>query len=337
MAKLKVGDIYPTNNSGDLEILEYRSCNNVLVKFLDTGEVRRTVSASIKIGMVKDKSLNGRWKIKKDKPKRRLKVNVGDIFKSELYGEYEVIKRLLGGKGDGPKYDISFLETGTIKSYWSTAIQIGKVTDKASTNYVDIRATRANRLNKGSIELEYPVWKSMLNRASSTEGTYKDVRVCSEWLNYSVFRDWLRATIYSTSNDLQLDKDYLSDNDNKIYSPDTCSIIPSKVNVLRTSGVKFSKTSTLPLGVWKEVSKKGQVVYKTNVVSVDGKRQKVGSGSPMKTHTKFQHLTSDKMLKLLKVYPDLDTRVSECIEVAALNIMKDLAQGFETKQIWGRC
>ncbi|CAL9958547.1 HNH endonuclease [Vibrio phage D249] len=51
------GDIYPTNKCGELEVIEYRGCNQVRVRFLDTGFITTATAGNIRKGNVKDKNL----------------------------------------------------------------------------------------------------------------------------------------------------------------------------------------------------------------------------------------------------------------------------------------
>lgn len=78
----------------------------------------------------------------------------------------------------------------------------------------------------------YNRWVSMLQRCydpvfHDRQPKYKDCSVCDEWLTFSVFRAWLEKQSYWTS--LEIDKDLIYFG-NKVYSPETCMLIPRKVN-----------------------------------------------------------------------------------------------------------
>lgn len=96
----------------------------------------------------------------------------------------------------------------------------------------------------------YRLWKSMLNRCYNelrlnTEKSYRGCTVCDEWLNFQNFAKWyLENDFYGLGYDL--DKDMLSIS-SKVYSPETCCLIPKKINnlVRETS----YKNSDLPRGV----------------------------------------------------------------------------------------
>jgi len=52
---MNAGDIYETNNFGDLEIVSYNGCFDVLVRFVNTGTECVTSSDQIRLGKVKDR------------------------------------------------------------------------------------------------------------------------------------------------------------------------------------------------------------------------------------------------------------------------------------------
>lgn len=81
----------------------------------------------------------------------------------------------------------------------------------------------------------YIRWQSMIERGYSPRfkekyPTYKDVTVCEEWHTFSNFRSWMEGQDWVGK---QLDKDIIVPN-NKVYSPETCAFVSSKVNNLLT-------------------------------------------------------------------------------------------------------
>ncbi len=76
----------------------------------------------------------------------------------------------------------------------------------------------------------YDCWSGMLRRAYSSElhekfPTYRGVKVCDEWLMFSVFRLWW---LDNQVDGYELDKDLVGDG--SVYSPQSCVFIPSKLN-----------------------------------------------------------------------------------------------------------
>lgn len=84
----------------------------------------------------------------------------------------------------------------------------------------------------------YMIWCCMLQRCYSAEyhsrlPTYIGCSVCEEWLDFQVFAEWyLNHKHYGLG--YELDKDLLI-RGNKIYSPNTCCLIPSQINSLLNS------------------------------------------------------------------------------------------------------
>lgn len=129
----------------------------------------------------------------------------------------------------------------------------------------------------GDSTKEYVAWQGMLRRCLDVKYkekhlTYKDVTCCDEWLNYENFYEWIhrQENFYKwLDNDgWSVDKDILIKN-NKIYSPETCCLIPDRINKL------FTKTDLnrgkYPIGVhFKKQSKR----YCAQISQVDGQNNK---------------------------------------------------------------
>ena len=98
----------------------------------------------------------------------------------------------------------------------------------------------------------YTIWNEMIRRCyknyNTTQPTYEKVVVCDEWLCYSNFKKWFDKNYYTLEDDVvALDKDIMQYG-NKLYSPETCIFVPSKINVLfRTK--KQVKNEYLPIGI----------------------------------------------------------------------------------------
>ena len=86
--------------------------------------------------------------------------------------------------------------------------------------------------------------------------TYKDVTCCDEWLLYENFYEWLHSQEnfekWLEGKGWALDKDILVKN-NKIYSPETCCLVPHNVNCVFLKRDKYR--SDLPIGVDKVQNK----------------------------------------------------------------------------------
>ena len=87
---------------------------------------------------------------------------------------------------------------------------------------------------------EYKTWCSMLLRCfdekyKTREPAYLDVTCCEEWLYYPNFYKWLHNQSnfdkWLCNDDWAIDKDILNKG-SKIYSPETCCLVPRIVNSL---------------------------------------------------------------------------------------------------------
>jgi hypothetical protein len=93
----------------------------------------------------------------------------------------------------------------------------------------------------------------MVKRCNDNIRGYEDATVCDEWKNYYNFEKWYMEHVYATKQwRLELDKD-LFGNGYKVYSPETCCLIPKSFNLLLASctsrnqflpGVSMTKSGT---------------------------------------------------------------------------------------------
>lgn len=104
---------------------------------------------------------------------------------------------------------------------------------------------------------EYTVWTGMLKRCFSDkfkkkQHTYTDATCCDEWLNYENFYEWLHSqnNFEKMKNESRwaVDKDIIVKK-NKLYSPDTCCIVPQNINCLFLK--REASRGDTPLGVRK--------------------------------------------------------------------------------------
>lgn len=135
-------------------------------------------------------------------------------------------------------------KSGSIKNpYHPSICGVGKV----GTKYL-------SRINSVQLK-EYVVWTGMLDRCFSesqknTQPTYKDATCCDEWLLYENFYEWLhKQENFDKLKNIKrwaLDKDILNKR-NKIYSPDTCCLVPQNVNCLFLK--REAERGNYPIGV----------------------------------------------------------------------------------------
>lgn len=104
----------------------------------------------------------------------------------------------------------------------------------------------------GVVMVEYKLWRDMVTRCFSEKYSrfYEDVKIDSRWYKFSGFlHDIKQMKSYEKVIDgWVLDKDILSGK-NKIYSRETCCIIPQEINVLFSTAKAIR--GDFPVGVSK--------------------------------------------------------------------------------------
>lgn len=134
--------------------------------------------------------------------------------------------------------DVMFLDSGYIVKnvQWNNFIR-GKVKNK---HYTNISSFNSGIHSISTNSKEYRTWYQMLKRCFDSKykeekPTYKNATCCDEWLSFENFYNWLKSQKnYNIWKDLKwsaIDKDIIKKN-NKLYSPDTCFLVPVNVNNL---------------------------------------------------------------------------------------------------------
>ena len=112
--------------------------------------------------------------------------------------------------------------------YFSSILNVGIVGSKYRTN------------ENGKHTKEYATWCSMLFRCYSDKfkkqrETYENVTCCEDWLLFENFYEWLHSQKnfdkWLNGERWAVDKDILVKG-NKIYSPETCCLVPCNINSL---------------------------------------------------------------------------------------------------------
>lgn len=98
----------------------------------------------------------------------------------------------------------------------------------------------------------YTAWTGMLERCYSpkyheTRPTYVECTVDPRWHNFQVFAEWYYNNPFNYPG-YQLDKDILYPG-NKVYGPDTCTLVPSVINNLFKDVSQCLSNNNLPMGV----------------------------------------------------------------------------------------
>ena len=119
----------------------------------------------------------------------------------------------------------------------------------------------------GKLTDEYNIWHHMLGRCynpkyQEKEPSYKGCMVEEYLLNFQHAAEWYNENIYQIGTErMHLDKDILV-KDNKIYSPNTCLIVPQSINeIFHVSGRK-TKDIDLPYTILRTSKEKYSVSFR---------------------------------------------------------------------------
>lgn len=157
------------------------------------------------------------------------------------------------------------------------------------------------------------VWIKMLGRCYSEnyqqrQPTYKDVTVCEEWHNFQNFAEWWYNHYNSdTMQGWQIDKDIIC-KDCKIYSPETCCLVPREINAILT--LRQNHRGVTPLGVQKRDN--SRYIARMNI---DGKRVEIGRfDTPEEAFECFRKAKVEKIIQVADKYkPLLEEKVYQAL------------------------
>jgi len=162
----------------------------------------------------------------------------------------------------------------------------------------------------------YEMWRGMLKRAFNADfhklwPTYADADVAQPWLTFSVFRKDILAMGWKDGCGFHLDKDLLV-RGNKLYSRNTCLLIPMKVNQF-INDVK-SKKSDLPIGVVRQKKK-----FDSRIKNLSGQVERLGIfDTPEEAHMAWR-------MRKLELAKTLASEQENPVVAAALIARYDLA------------
>lgn len=160
----------------------------------------------------------------------------------------------------------------------------------------------------GHLDEAYVKWYAMMRRCYSSvlhknQPTYAECEVCEEWLNYQNFAQWYYNHKLKEGVKWELDKDLLQNN-NKLYSPETCTLIPKDINILLT--FRKNDRGEYPLGVSKKMDKKtGAVWYIGRVNNRDKRMQGKYRDTPEEAYKDYKRLKREVIAQRINEFKDV--------------------------------
>lgn len=177
-------------------------------------------------------------------------IYIGQEFTNSLGEHYTVVGKTFGINNldkQNIEFIVLFSETNNYQIVYYSFIGSNHVHDCSKPYIYGIGYVKGSKDNPARIgsssDMAYRVWYNMLTRCykNGGHGSYKNVVVCKEWHNYNNFREWYNSVVpKDVKQELHLDKDLFSEKGNKVYSPNTCCILPKEINVSITCLNKFS-------------------------------------------------------------------------------------------------
>lgn len=186
------------------------------------------------------------------------KIQVGDVFSSNKYGDFKIIE-----KCPEYKFKIKFLLTGYEKIAMRSCVLQGEIRDPYYPIYYDVACVGNIKGKTSDYKKEFSLWRGILKRCYSFEErrtiSYhrKNVTICKRWLCFEYFlEDIKNIEGYNEKlfmeGKLQLDKDKKTENKSNIeYSLENCCFVTVRENLdIRNKNTK-KHTSSKYLGVTK--------------------------------------------------------------------------------------
>ena len=164
---------------------------------------------------------------------------------------------------------------------------------------------------------EYDTWTNMIQRCFNAnlkkkQPTYKQVDCCDEWLHFEKFYEWLHSQSnfdkWYENKRWAIDKDILVKG-SKVYSPETCCLVPQNVNCLFLK--RESERGLYPIGV--SYRNDGFLASCHNPFTND--REELGYYStPEKAFNVYKNYKESLIKKVAQIEYDAGNITKECYE-----------------------
>lgn len=167
-----------------------------------------------------------------------LDMTCGCIHETKNSGMLEVIEY-----NSAIDVTVRFIDTGTIlRGCESGNIRKGAVMDRMRASIFGVGFIGYGdyiSLKKGKPTKAYQAWRDMIRRCydkktQEKQPTYKGCTVCKEWHNFQNFAKWYEENMIESEFRVELDKD-IKVKGNKVYSPETCTLVSSKENRIESA------------------------------------------------------------------------------------------------------
>lgn len=267
----------------------------------------------------------------------KYKLNIGDVYTSNCGIPCKVVERI-----DGKNVVIEWQDEFKHKQIARPErVMTGKVYNPYFRSTYGVGYPGYGEYLPARNKAEYSIWKSMFTRCYSSgyheyKATYKGCTVCEEWHNFQNFAKWCNEQRGFNLDNYEVDKDLLCVG-NKVYSPETCCIVPNYINSLFS--VSDANRGELPLGVSLGIfsETKGQR-YIAQIKN--GKKWYLGSfSSAMSAHKAWQLAKIEVVKEAIALYkeePAFIQSVEDRLLAECTLLAYNAENGIETRSFYGR-
>ena len=186
------------------------------------------------------------WLNRDKRPYNYNPLKVGDRFKSR-YHEDDLIEVVEYNSHNDVVYKFVGLDDYTVRTT-SITIKQGGMQNPMRPSVCGVGYLGVGRYGKDKTDVNL-AWRGMLSRCYNENNlaknsTYKGCSVSEQWHNFQNFAEWYESQY--REDGWQIDKDILV-RGNRVYSEDTCALVPREINVLTIK--RNSSRGELPIGL----------------------------------------------------------------------------------------
>lgn len=186
-------------------------------------------------------------------------------YKKEYEGQ---VYNCIGGRATIISYHNSKQVLVRFDNGYETIVQMGNLKRGTCDNPLRKSVHEIGYIGVGDYSpkthsLAHRRWVHMLTRCYSEaylckKPTYRGCEVCKDWHNFQNFAKWFEEHYYEVDDTIvEIDKDILIEN-NKVYSPQTCCLVPRELNNLFQ---QKGESNGLPTGVQRMSNNKYRARY----------------------------------------------------------------------------
>ena len=204
--------------------------------------------------------------------------------------------------------DIKFSDGTIVKNVQYNNFKKGGILNHNIPSYLNVGymgyGKYKSRINRLKTE-EYIKWGSMLTRCYSEKlgqrENYIDCEVCDEWKNFQNFAEWYNKNKYVVPDleTLELDKD-VKFKRNKIYSPETCLLIPKRLNSIILNRHNYRGNACI--GVYYR-EKDGKYIAGCNTLK-DKNRYLGTFDTEIEAFNAYKNAKENEIYRVLQLYKD---------------------------------